>query len=156
VSAGALLADLAARGVTLKVVGAQLRFPPRGAVPLAVRLALVAHKAEVLELLRRPEPPSSLPLDRVTLCAVLGPRPDRAAIAELETEVHVAMPSTRPSWQAAQSEQACFASAAAPWLITSISTPWPDCCGRLGPTARGRREATFSFRPAWSTGATPA
>lgn len=56
VTATALLGVLRRRGVTLEPVGDRLRFRPREAVTPDLRMALVAHKAELLGLLRESAP----------------------------------------------------------------------------------------------------
>lgn len=87
-----LVATLQARGVELVPAGDRLRFRPGEAVTPEERDALRRHKAEVLRLLTVPEP---LPLDPVTLRAVLGARPEPAAVTALQTEVLAAIQQYR-------------------------------------------------------------
>jgi hypothetical protein len=61
-----LLDELAARGVTVRVVGPNLRLAPKAAVTPEITETVRAHKPELLALLR-PSPP-----ERSALVAVVG------------------------------------------------------------------------------------
>lgn len=76
-----LVATLRARGVELVPAGDRLRFRPGEAVTSQERAMLADLKPEVLAIL------APLTLDPATLHAVLGPRPEPAALAELEAEI---------------------------------------------------------------------
>jgi hypothetical protein len=96
VTPAALLADLVARGVRVERRDEALHVvAPRGVLTAADKAALQAAKPALLRLLadapndRHDQSP--LILDRVTLRAVLGPRPDPVAVTALETEVRLAI-----------------------------------------------------------------
>ena len=65
-SAQALLEELAARGVTVRAVGQNLRLAPKAAVTPGITETVRAHKPELLALLRPSAP------ERSTLLAAVG------------------------------------------------------------------------------------
>jgi hypothetical protein len=82
-----LVETLRARGVVLRAVGDRLRVRPATAVTPDELEALRQFKPEVMALLARVPPITSVTLDPVTIREVLGPKPDPHDVAIITFEV---------------------------------------------------------------------